>query len=808
LYLYRIAFLFSFLFSFFFVQSQSKIHGNVFDENGEAVAFANVLTLNPVDSSLVKGMVTDVEGKYAFENITPGTYLLNITMLGYAPVYTPVEIDSENDDVDMGTTTLGENSEHLSEVEIVARKPLYEQKIDRMVVNVENSITSAGASALDVLERSPGIIVNKQNYTLSMGGKQGVVVMINNKIVRMSKQAVVQMLEGMNSSNIEKIELITAPPASFEAQGDAGIIHIILKKNTDVGVNGNYALTAGYGRGEKAGASINFNYRKNKFNLYGDYSFLHNRTDQLFSFDRTIDYNDTITNTVNNSNRDPIIQNHNARLGIDYSFNEKTVLGVLITGYDNKWEMDAVNDVIITKNGKISDKLIIETYEINHWKNLGGNFNLKHSFEAEHFLNFDIDYLYYRDNNPTDYTNKFYSPQDSLLYEEKVNSEKITPINIWVGKTDYVKRINELFKVEVGLKATFSRFTNDVALSNLTQNGWEPVPELTQKYELLEDIAMAYTSLSFDFKNDFNLIAGLRYEYTNSNLSTAEDKDIVDRQYGNFFPNLILSKEINKDNRIQFAYFRRITRPAYTQLAPFRIFFDPSTFVAGNPALQPAITDAVKLEYKFKTYFLSLQYSYDDNAIARFVPIIDPETNESFVTSQNLDYKNTLALTLTLPVYIGNWWEMQNNIIASWQELKYDYTGTPLLLSQKAITINTTQTFNLPKNFAIEFSGFYNSPQFGWGITKNEAFWKLNIGIQKKFKKNNTTLRLTVDDVFKTGNRNSFISIPEQGIESKAYFEFSQTVVKLTFSQRFGNNKLKSKRDRKTGSEEERRRVN
>ena len=519
------------------IHSQSKIHGKVFDENGEALAFANVLALNPSDSSLVKGLLTDVEGAYNLENLDPGAYLLNIYMIGYAPVYNPIEIKTENDIIDLGSISLG-GSVKLSEVEVVDRKPLYEQKIDRTVVNVENSITSAGASALDVLERSPGIFLNRQNYSISMGGKDGVVVMINNKIARMPMSAVVQMLEGMNSSNIEKIELITSPPASFEAQGDAGYINIILKKNTDVGLNGNYALIAGYGRGEKAGASLNFNYRKNKFNLYGDYAFLHNRTDQIISFDRKVVYEDTLTRTVNFSDRDPIIQNHNARLGMDFELSEKTVLGALFSGYNNRWEMDAVNDVSITQDGDFSNKLIVETYELNHWKNLAGNINIKHNFDAEHFINIDADYLYYHDNNPTNYTNKFYTPKDSLLQEEKITSKKITPINIWVGKVDYVKRLNEIVKMETGLKATFSRFTNDVGISTLTQNGWEPIPHLTAVYDLLEDVAMAYTSFNFELKNDFNIIAGLRYEYTISNLGTAEEKRYCRSKIWQFFPKL------------------------------------------------------------------------------------------------------------------------------------------------------------------------------------------------------------------------------------------------------------------------------
>ena len=196
---------------------------------------------------------------------------------------------------------------------------------------------------------------------------------------------------------------------------------------------------------------------------------------------------------------DQFIQNHNARLGIDYSFNEKTILGVLITGYDNKWEMDAVNDVLVTENGDTTNNLIIDTYEINHWKNLGGNINLKHSFEADHYINFDLDYLYYHDDNPTDYVNKYYSPTGSFLYQDSIKSTKKTPINIWVGKLDYIKRLSERVKMETGVNATLSRFTTDVGLYDLVPDVWVPRPELTQEYELLEDVAMAYASFNFDF---------------------------------------------------------------------------------------------------------------------------------------------------------------------------------------------------------------------------------------------------------------------------------------------------------------------
>ena len=173
-----------------------------------------------------------------------------------------------------------------------------------------------------------------------------------------------------------------------------------------------------------------------------------------------------------------------------------------------------------------------------------------------------------------------------------------------------------------------------------------------------------------------------------------------------------------------------------------------------------------------------------------------------------MDYRNTVSMITTLPIYISDWWEIQNNFIVNWQELQFEYNEMQTNFDQWFFTINTTQTFNLLKNFTIELSAFYNSPHFFWGIDKVEAYGMVNIGIQKKFEKNNTTLRLTVDDIFKIGNWSSSVSIPEQGIETQSYFELSYPVVRLTFSQQFGNNKLKSKRECATGSEEERSRVN
>lgn len=196
------------------------------------------------------------------------------------------------------------------------------------MVNVEGSITAAGATALEVLERSPGVVVNRQNNSIALAGKDGVIVMMNGKMNRMPIDAVVQLLAGMPSSNIEKIELITTPPANFDAEGNAGFINIVLKQSSDQGLNGSYTLSGGLGNGDIASAGINFNYRKNRFNLYGDYSFSRRAQEQIFSFNREVQLNEQTIETDTRSVRDPVQRNHNVRLGMDFNLSKKNRSGL------------------------------------------------------------------------------------------------------------------------------------------------------------------------------------------------------------------------------------------------------------------------------------------------------------------------------------------------------------------------------------------------------------------------------------------------------------------------------------------------
>src|ERR1043166_1063453 len=223
------------------VYTQSRVHGKIVDTSARPIVNANVLLVNYKDSVLVKGTLTTEGGNYGFENIKAGKYLITATYTGVKPVYSePFEINDKPDNIAIDTIQLDRSDIVLSAVTVIAKKPLYEQKIDRLVINVAAAITYAGISALDILDRSPGVRVNRINNSLSINGKSGVIILMNGKRHYMYMAALIQRLSSLPSGSVERIEIITTPPANFDAEGHAGIINIVLKSNDQYGTNGSY----------------------------------------------------------------------------------------------------------------------------------------------------------------------------------------------------------------------------------------------------------------------------------------------------------------------------------------------------------------------------------------------------------------------------------------------------------------------------------------------------------------------------------------------------------------------------------------
>lgn len=785
----------------------SQIQGMVVDSNNQPVSHANVLLLNQKDSSMVSGILASEQGTFNITNFKSGNYLLGISMVGYKPAYSaPFVIKSANEHKHNEPIVLEEDNFQLQDVNVVAKKPLYELQIDRMVVNVENSISSAGNSALEVLEKSPGIVVDRQNNSISMGGKDGVIVMINGKQSRMPMEAAFQLLNSLSSDNVRKIELITNPPAKYDADGNAGIINVVLKKNDAFGTNGSFKLGAGVANREKMDASFNVNHHIEKVNFFGTYNTSFNNTRQRIDSYRRNVVNGLVLESDAKSRREAIILFQDIRMGFDYTITSKTVLSFLGTGYVRDWEADALNKIDYLDNKLVSRKSNLKMQELNKSIHGMGNINLQHSIKEDEILDFNIDYLNYYNDNPSDYQVEKLNSAGQFDSGEDIKVTKVTPINFVVGKFDYTKQINPKLKLEAGLKSTFTFFENKVGVSYFNSGSWTIDSDLTNNYSLNENISAAYSSVNYQISEKTGIVGGLRYEYMNSVLDSETRKGIVDLHYGELFPSFYFSQKLNKNNTFQLSYSRRIDRPTFNELAPFVVFMTPETFLSGNENLLPALSNIFKTEYQLKRIILSVTYTDTKNSIARFQPKNTDDLSKQYFISRNIDSDKTATGLLAFPVKITDWWNMQNNFNWIVKKIATIYDGTDISFTQSNYMLNTIQRIDLSKRVSAEVSGFYRSRAIS-GVYVMNPMGRMDIGLQYKFKNENSKLNFNLSDVFKSSVWKSSADVPELNIYNRWSLDFEPRVFRVSFTHNFGSTKIKSARNRKTGSEEERGRV-
>ncbi|QHT70889.1 TonB-dependent receptor [Rhodocytophaga rosea] len=786
--------------------AQSQVGGIVQEDNGKPLPFATVLLLSANDSLLVKGAITTEAGEYSIEGVQAGSYRMAVSMLGYQKVYSaPFFVAASTQTIQVPLLQTSAETKQLSEVTIVGEKPMFEQQLDRMVVNVQSSITSAGATALDVLERSPGVSVNRQQNKLSLLGKAGVMIMVNGKLSRLPQDALLQMLAGMNASNIEKIELITTPPAGMDAEGNAGLINIVMKKNTDLGTNGSYSATLGYGWYERPAASLNMNHRTAKLNFFADGSFLWDHYWFSLYTNRRFTEQNQMVESSNVTNRNTHHMIYNGRMGFEYSLGGQTSLNGMVAGFNNRQEQFALNQTRTVEAADLHTTIAGKDHEINQWRHLMGNLNLQHAFQNQSKLNLDLDYLLFHHNNPHWYENDFQNWQLNTQQLEFMNGTKFTPIHIGVGKADYEFKIGKT-ALKTGMKATLSSLDNDVAVQKLSGEEWITEPEFTQKVQMQEQIGAAYAGLEQQLNVKTRLQAGLRWEFTNTGLTASTGEKLLKRRYHYLFPSVSLSRDLSTKHTLQLSYSRRITRPTYKDLAPVFTFLDPYTSFYGNTSLLPAITDALQVVYQIqKKYFLTLQYSSDKNPIT-WLMRVDAGRNRHYIYPDNIKSIHTYSVNLSIPVVLTSWWQMQNNLMGNYQLNQTNYQGENLRISGYAAQLNTTHTFSLPKNFSMELTGFYKSRSY-MGVLQIRPQGFVNIGLQKKLKGDKGNLSFTISDLFWNMRFEAVNNLPSLDLYQRIGIVGEPRVIRLTYSRNFGNKNIKVSNQRKTASEEERNRL-
>jgi len=453
--------------AFNFAQAQqpgTKICGRILDHATNKLEFATVALYNSKDSTLLKTTFSEADGSFSFDGINYGKYQLRISSMGYS-VYRSqlIDLSASNSEVNLNDIKLIGTETNLNEVNVSGKKAFVEQKIDRMVVNVDALISNAGTTALDVLSKSPGVNVD-QNGAISLKGKSGVNIFIDDKPTYLSGSDLESYLRSLPSSSLEQIELMTNPPAKYDAAGNAGVINIKTKKNKVAGFNGGINLSINQGQLTRSNNSANFNYRKNKINVFGNLSYNLNN-----SF-TDLDLNRTYKNADNSPkyffNQNSYFRRHgntfNAKAGVDFYQNEKTTWGFVFTGMSRVSEQVNNNTSNLLNAVKQPDSIIkaINTDNINY-KNAAFNLNYRHKFGKEAGdITFDADYLTYKNQTDQHYFNYSYFPNMQLKSQDLLTGDLPSNIDIYTAKTDYTKPINKFWKLEAGLKTSYTKTNN------------------------------------------------------------------------------------------------------------------------------------------------------------------------------------------------------------------------------------------------------------------------------------------------------------------------------------------------------------
>jgi hypothetical protein len=671
-------------------------------------------------------------------------------------------------------------------------------------MNIQSSITSSGNTLLEVLQKSPGVVVNRQTGSIAMNGKSGVLVMIDGKVMQLPPDAVVGMLEGMSAANVEKIELITAPPAKYDAQGSAGMIHIITKGSAARGTNGSIGLTGGLKWAETLGGNASLNHQGKKLGWFLDYSINRSHNLHRMHMTRQLAAEDFTQLIKDESRRENITTQQNLSAGFEWKLSKHTSFTAGFAGYRRNWNLKALTTDTnqIAADSSISTRMQIQ--ESNIWQSGSGGVGLQTKINDKSSLSLNLDYLYFHNDNPSSYHNETLYEQQQVKQLSLIHVNKTTPIRFLVGKADYQYQFSPAFNLEAGLKAVTSRLENDVQVQQEANGVWTPDPSFSSYASLREQVAAMYVSGNWQPGAAWQVNTGLRYEYTHTTISTPAQTNLVNRKYGYVFPSLSIRKNLNREMDLEFTYARRLTRPTYNDIAPYVFFWGPSSLSSGNTSLWPAVSDAIKLGYHNKQWVISMQFSHVQKEINGLQPEFDRAQNTLIYRSQNLKYLQTAGVTSAYSFFPAPWWEVQTNLTAQYQTARTSHLAYNTTIHLYGVNLNLVSLWKLPNNFSLEVSGMYQSRSL-MGITTFGPMGTLNAGIKKIVQKVGT-FQFSVDDLLYTNLWRIKAYSPQNNLDTNFYYDWHNQFIRLSFTRSIGKARLRS-HTWKSGAEEERNRI-
>ncbi|SDG75600.1 Outer membrane receptor proteins, mostly Fe transport [Flavobacterium omnivorum] len=778
--------------------SQIKVTGKVFNYENNPIDLAEVLLINK-DSIAQKSELTNSKGEFVL-TITKGNYLLQIRQFGKTLYNSKIDLTQ---DFDLGNIKISQRNEVLAEVVVQGKKKLIERKVDRLVFNVENSVAAAGGDAIDALKVTPGIKV--QNDAIKMIGKSGMGVMVDDRMILLSGDDLVNYLKTISSDIIKSIEVITAPPAKYSAEGNSGLINIKLKKakkdSWSATTRANYKQ-ATYATGTTGG---NLSYQKNKFGLVLDLSERNGKS--IYTNDVTYKYplekwkNEVVHKTSQNV--------FSSLIGLTYDLTNKSKFGVQYLGSINRSNVNDNNlsNIYNNQTNSLDRYLNSSGFTDRNIDNHSLNLNLTTKLDSigkKYTIN--TDYFTYGSNKANTFQNENNNYIDLITerqYNENGNNQKISNFSTDID----FEMPHEWASINFGAKISATNSNSDVEILSYDNNNGVYIINSTQVnvFKYKENNQALYFSSSKKLGEKWELKLGLRTEFVQTTGFLQTTQSTKRYNYYKFFPTLYSSYKSNEDNTFSANYSRRINRPSYSDLNPARWYINSNSYEEGNPFLQPSFSHNLEFSHNFKQLLVStLSFSKTENGFGQLTVHDEINRIQRFIR-RNYFTTNFIGLDETLTFDFFTWWNSinnagvfysENNVYSEYLEPKYSGWGS---------YVSTTNSFvlNKSKTFTGQLAYSYSFPT-SYGESNISSYSNLNIAIKYAMLNKKLQLSFVIDDFLKTNQYTIYNRSLDVNQSFRQYYDTQS--FRISVSYKFGSDKI-NVRQRSVGNQEEKNRI-
>lgn len=788
--------------------AKALLTGEVMGNDGTVVPFATITLLQ--DTLQINGAIAKEKGEFQiYQQLKVGaSYLLKVSSMGFETAQISfIATESNRSAKAFGKIKLKHQARVLKEVNINGVQQVIEMDGSNIVFNVSKSLTAQGTNALELLSRAPGVTVGT-DHNIALNGKGGAAVLIDGKQTYLSNREIAELLKSMSASEIKSIEIISSPSAKYDAAGTAGVINVKTLKSTVQGFSAGFTTGLSYGVYLRNNQDLSFSFRRNRLNVFGNYSHFIGYYSYLYGADRIQEgkFYNSFTDDVDKRNK------MGSRLGADIAIDKKNTVGILLNGnfIFGGGITDTQTDIGVAQSSLVDQTLsAINDYYHQKTQRYNVNFNYKYEDTVGNIINFDADYGDFTKRAGNLQTNKYTASDGTVFSDNLYRSLNAIDISLRAIKADYTTKLWK-GKLETGLKYSSVSSDNDSKFLEVKPEGEFRDPDRSNRFVYREEISNAYVNYQKTF-GKWQLQGGLRIENTASKGELDEisivagNKKVTERNYTNWFPFFSAAIKPNASHNFSLSYSKRIDRPAYQNLNPFIYLLDELSYWQGNPFLAPQISDRFLLQYAYKSStIIGLSYTHTNNFSVEITDVVDD--TKIVMVPKNLGVQQHLALTLTQTLAPAKWWNVIFNgtLFALHNDIDFG-GGRKLDLKQLAGRMNLQKTFKLPYGFNGELVGIYNSRKLAGANQFLRATGQIDLGLQRNLMNNKATLRLIFADIYKGTKAFSTQSVDDLYIRNYSYFETRQ--VRINFSYRFSSGNSKGPRTRSSALENEQGRI-